>query len=202
MYRPGGARACNGGVRERSEEPELELLVGESTGDRPVSERSVRLTDRDFDPFYRAEYPKVVRLLVGLTGRRPVAEEVAQEVLLSAYKRWHRVQAMDRPDLWLRRVAVNRAISAHRRVVAEVAAVARLRASGGEVAAPADPDEHLWGQVRSLPARQAAALVLWAVEGLTFDEVGEVLGCSGETARTHLRRARQRLATNLEGDRR
>jgi DNA-directed RNA polymerase specialized sigma24 family protein len=38
------------------------------------------------------------------------------------------------------------------------------------------------------------------VEPLTFAEIGEVLGCSGETARTHLRRARERLATTLESE--
>jgi DNA-directed RNA polymerase specialized sigma24 family protein len=40
-------------------------------------------------------------------------------------------------------------------------------------------------------------VVLWAVEGLTLADIGEVLGCSAETARTHLRRARQRLGATL-----
>jgi DNA-binding CsgD family transcriptional regulator len=42
--------------------------------------------------------------------------------------------------------------------------------------------------------------VLWAVEGLTLPEIGEVLGCSGETARTHLRRARARLGPSLRSE--
>ncbi|MFP4513400.1 MAG: RNA polymerase sigma factor, partial [Acidimicrobiales bacterium] len=159
-------------MRGRSEEPELELLVDEATGGHLGPHPSTGRAVRDFERFYRAEYPKVVRTLVGLTGRRSVAEELAQEAMLSAYGRWARLQAMDRPDLWVRRVAVNRAISTHRRVIAEVAAVARVKARGVEVAAPADPDDHLWAQVRALPARQRAALVLWAVEGFTFDEVG------------------------------
>jgi DNA-directed RNA polymerase specialized sigma24 family protein len=63
-----------------------------------------------------------------------------------------------------------------------------------------DVDEPVWVEVRKLPRRQAAALVLWAVEGLTFAEIGEVLGCSGETARTHLRRAQDRLASSLRSE--
>jgi RNA polymerase sigma factor (sigma-70 family) len=157
-----------------------------------------------FDAFYRAEYGRIVRVLVGLTGRPALAEELAQEALLAAYQRWARVGSLERPDLWLRRVAINRAITTHRRLVAEVAALARVRArtpAGVEDPAPATPDDdRIWSAVRRLPRRQAAALVLWAVEGMTLPEIGEVLGCSGETARTHLRRARERLGTTLRAE--
>jgi DNA-directed RNA polymerase specialized sigma24 family protein len=61
-------------------------------------------------------------------------------------------------------------------------------------------DEPVWSEVRKLSRGQAAALVLWAVEGLTFAEIGDVLGCSGETARTHLRRARERLGSSLRAE--
>lgn len=152
-----------------------------------------------FDRFYRAQYAPLVRLLVGMTGRSGIAEELAQEALLVAYRNWSRVHALDRPDLWLRRVAVNRAISVHRRLVAEVAALGRVRAARPPQVEGPDRarDDRLWAAVRQLPRTQAAAVVLWAVEGLTLAEIGEVLGCSAETARTHLRRARARLGATL-----
>ncbi|MGH9233664.1 MAG: RNA polymerase sigma factor [Acidimicrobiales bacterium] len=154
-----------------------------------------------FERFYRCEYGRVVRLLVGMTGRWGLAEELAQEALLSAYREWPRLKELDRPDLWLRRVAINRAVSTHRRLVAELAAVARLRtAQAAEQHEEVNLDELVWSEVRRLPRRQAVALVLWAVEDLTFAEIGEVLGCSGETARTHLRRARERLASSLRSE--
>jgi RNA polymerase sigma factor (sigma-70 family) len=153
-----------------------------------------------FEPFYRREYALVVRLLMGMTGRRALAEELAQEALLSAYSAWPRVQQLDRPDLWLRRVAINRAVSTYRRQMAELAALVRVRAALPTQIDEVTVDEPVWAEVRKLPRRQAAALVLWAVEGLTFAEIGEVLGCSGETARTHLRRARERLASTLESE--
>ena len=96
-----------------------------------------------------------------------------------------------------RRVAINRAISAHRRLVAEVAALARLRLPTAVVDANLPPDDQIWSEVRRLPRRQGAAIVLWAVEGLSHNEIGQVLGCSAETARTHLRRARSRLQATL-----
>lgn len=150
-----------------------------------------------FDRFYTVEYPRIVRLMVGLTGRWPVAEELAQESLLSAHRNWERVRTLDRPDLWLRRVAVNRAISAHRRLVAELAALGRVRTpSVSELPVPAD--ERIWSEVRRLPRKQAVAVVLWAVEGLGHAEIGEALGCSAETARTHIRRATDTLRRTVK----
>jgi RNA polymerase sigma factor (sigma-70 family) len=158
---------------------------------------SVDRSDLSFDRFYRAEYGALVRLLVGLTGRWGVAEELAQEALLSAYRTWPRLQGLDRPDLWLRRVAINQAISMHRRLASEVAALGRLRTARHVDGSEVERDERVWRAIRKLPQSQAVAVVLWAVEGLTLVEIGEVLGCSAETARTHLRRARKRLGTAL-----
>jgi DNA-directed RNA polymerase specialized sigma24 family protein len=98
VYRLRPAPACNrrvGGSPSR-------------LGSHPVAAAA---TDNGFERFYRCEYAGVVRLLVGMTGRRALAEELAQEALLSAYRDWPRVQGLDRPDLWLRRVAINRAVS-------------------------------------------------------------------------------------------
>ena len=152
-----------------------------------------------FDEFYKVEYSRIVRLMFGLTGRWPLAEELAQESMLSAHRNWDRVRTLDRPDLWLRRVAVNRAISARRRLVAEVAALGRVRTiSVSET--PMLTDETIWNEIRRLPRRQSAAMVLWAVEGLTHAEIGEALNCSADTARTHIRRARDTLRRTLKSE--
>lgn len=153
--------------------------------------------DSSFELFFDEQYPRLVRVLLGLTGRDSLAEELSQEALLSAHRDWQRVRTLDRPDLWLRRVGVNRAISARRRLVSELAAIARVRPPSASVGESSVEDAYVWDHVRRLPRRQAAAMVLWAVEQLSFDEVGEVLGCSGETARTHLRRAREALKRSL-----
>lgn len=153
--------------------------------------------DDAFEDFYRTQYPALAKMLYGMTGRWTVAEELAQEAMLAAHRDWSKVSGLARPGMWVRRVAINWAVSAHRRVLTEVALVARLRAT------PSAPPEHpaedraVWAAVRDLPRRQAAAFVLSAADGLTFDEIGEVLGCSGETARTHARRARDQLRLKL-----
>jgi RNA polymerase sigma-70 factor (ECF subfamily) len=165
--------------------------------DEPVEVKLASQHGDGFDGFYRSEYRRVVQVMFALTGRWSLAEELAQESMLSAHRNWEHVRTLDRPDLWLRRVALNRAISAHRRVIAEVAALARVRTSSApETSIPAD--DTIWIAIRRLPRRQAAAMVLWAVEGLTHAEIGEALHCSADTARTHIRRARETLRRILE----
>lgn len=149
-----------------------------------------------FEAFFELGYARLVRSLLALTGRRAVAEEIAQEAMLEAYRRWSSVSAFERPDLWVRRVAINRAISTRRRVVAEMAAFARIGLPPEEARPVELRDEALWAAVRRLSGQQRAAMVL-SIEGYTAREIGDVLGCSDETAQTHVRRARTRLATIL-----
>ena len=59
-----------------------------------------------FDEFYLREYPKVVGLLQGLLRSRLVAEELAQETFLVAYRDWARVGGLDNPRAWVRKVAL------------------------------------------------------------------------------------------------
>ena len=78
--------------------------MGQDAGDRhapagPMPER--------FEVFHLREYPKVVELLHGLLGSRLVAEELAQETFLVAYRDWDRISRLDNPRAWVRKVAIN-----------------------------------------------------------------------------------------------
>ncbi len=153
---------------------------------------------KSFDDFYATEYAGVVRLAMTLTGRADMAEELAQESFVAAYRRWSRVAALDDPAAWVRRVATNRCVSSGRRYVTELRLLARLRqerparSGGGQVA-----DDELWAVVRSLPRRQAQVLALAFVEDRSVADIAGLLGCGEETVRTHLRRGRQAVAQRL-----
>jgi hypothetical protein len=60
-----------------------------------------------FEVFHLREYPKVVGLLHGLLGSQLVAEELAQETFLVAYRDWDRISRLDNPRAWVRKVAIN-----------------------------------------------------------------------------------------------
>ncbi len=60
-----------------------------------------------------------------------------------------------------------------------------------------EPSAEVWAAVQKLPFRQRVAVVLVVVDDLPLSAVADHLGCAEETARTHLRRGKQRLASTL-----
>jgi RNA polymerase sigma-70 factor (ECF subfamily) len=148
-----------------------------------------------FEDFFRDEYPRLVPMLHALTGDRHRAEDLAQEALLRAQRDWRRIAAYDRPGAWVRRVALNAASTAGRRMGRERRALA-LVGDPPPLELPAG-DEELWRAVRELPEQQRWAVVLHYVEDRPVAEVALVLECAEGTVKTHLSRARAALARRL-----
>lgn len=151
----------------------------------------------DFDGFFRLEYPRVVALLVAISGNRQTAEDVAQEALLRAHERWSRIGTYDMPGAWVRRVAINLSGNVRSRHRSEEAAVTRLGARPALEAAEPEVEE-FWAVVRRLPRRQAAAVTLYYLEDRSVAEVAAILGCADGTAKAHLHKGRAALARLLD----
>lgn len=150
-----------------------------------------------FNQFYGQWYPRMVRLGLLMSGSFHTAEEVAQEAFIAAFREWDRVSGFDHPDVWVRRVVVNKARSRLRRVYAE--ARARVRWAGGRRTAVELPEstDAFWREVRALPRRQAQSVVLHYSEGYSTEEIAELLGLAQSTVRVHLHRARATLAQGM-----
>ena len=153
-----------------------------------------------YEDFYRKEYPAMVALAAAVSGSFVAAEDLAQEALTRAYRRWERVSAYERPGAWLRRVTINLALSRRRQLASETKLRLRLASPAASDPEPGE-DAHVWAAVRRLPARQRAAVALYYLEDLPVAEIAGILGCSESTARVHLHRGRTALASMLEDDR-
>jgi len=156
------------------------------------------LLSRHFDTFYREELPAMVALAAAITGSTLVAEDLAQEAMVRAYKRWDDIGSYDKPGAWLRRVTINLALSTRQRATAEVKARLRLGRPVTLEAAPSHLDG-VWDAVGRLPRQQRAAVALHYLEDRSVTEISEILDCSESTARVHLHRGRTALASLLEG---
>jgi RNA polymerase sigma factor (sigma-70 family) len=152
-----------------------------------------------FDEFYRREYRQVLGLAYLLCRNRAVAEELVQEAFTAAFRRWDDVSQMESPEGWVRRVVANRAVSRFRRLGAESRAVVRLgrRENAPDISLDTVA---VCEAVRRLSTRQAEVIVLVYFAGLSHDAAARAMGCSVETVRTHLDRAKKRLAGYLGGD--
>lgn len=153
----------------------------------------------EYEDFYAESYPVLRRLAFARTGDRGAAEDLVQDALADAHRRWAEIQGYREPLAWARRAVLNRSVSRWRRRGRESAALGRIDADrpASTADAMAFQDEELWAAIRALPRRQLEVVVLLWFEELTVDVVAETIGCGPETVRTHWRRARERLRSEL-----
>ena len=157
-------------------------------------------TEESFAEFFTAEYRRVVGLAVVLCGRRAVAEELAQDAFIAAYRRWGRISCYEDPGAWVRRVVANLATSWLRRRAREARALARTLLRR-EVVSDLNPgNDDFWEAVRELPRRQAQCVALRYLEDRSVSEIASVLGIAEPTVRVHLHSARSTLAVRLGDD--
>lgn len=155
----------------------------------------------DYDSLVRDVGPSLRRLAFARTGSWAAAEDVVQDVLSDAHRRWDVVGAYDLPAAWARRAVLNRSASWHRSRGREQRALERVAARDAVVPATGEPrlsDEELWAAVRALSERQSEVVLLLWFEDLSVAEVAATLGCAEDTVRTHWRRARVHLAAVLD----
>lgn len=155
----------------------------------------------DFAQLVEREGRGLVAAVTAIVGDPHQAEEIVQDAFERCYRRWRRVSQLDRPGAWVRRVAINAAISSRRRSASERRAVERLGARPAADGAGTDPldaldDAALWAAVRALPGEQAAAIALRYVADLSVEDVAATLEVSLPAARSLLHRGRRALRTS------
>jgi RNA polymerase sigma-70 factor (ECF subfamily) len=151
-----------------------------------------------FEAFYRERFRPTVALVYALTGNRWAAEDLAQEAFLRAHRDWTHIRALASPAAWVRRVAVNLAMSRFRRMRSEAAAKLKLSPVPATFQPPTAEHDAFWAEVRLLPRRQSQVIALRYVEDLSTRQIAEALEVAEGTVRALLTQARDRLARQLE----
>jgi len=153
----------------------------------------------EFDRLYEATYPRILRTLASILGDVAAAEDCTQDAFLRAFRSWHTWKRDAPVEAWLHRIAINVAISyRRRRALREVGELVR------RLGRPEDPDPtdralggDLLQELRRLPARQAAALVLRHLHGYSNREIATALGVPESTVATRLMIAKRTLRARL-----
>jgi RNA polymerase sigma-70 factor (sigma-E family) len=153
-----------------------------------------------FEDFAASRLPAVLRFAGVLTADRALAEDVVQEVLIRASKRWDRLQALDHPELYIRKMILNEYLSWRRRswrlLPGGSATEIDDRVTLDHAGQHAERDA-LLAELGKLPRRQRAVLVLRYYEGFSDPEIAEVLGCTPGTVRGYASRALAALRVEL-----
>jgi RNA polymerase sigma-70 factor (ECF subfamily) len=172
--------------------------------------------DRDaFAALIERHASAVLTVAWRIVGDRHLAEDVAQDTFLAAFRALPGFRAEARFSTWLYRIAVNRCHDVLRSRAADRSIDLAPTHDDGEAIEPAGtsvlhrtPEEQLLEKQRASQVsdalRQLAplyreAFVLKHVEGLSYEEMSEVLGVDGGTLRMRVYKARQQLSRELSG---
>ena len=109
------------------------------------------------------------------------ADDVYQDVFLSALKAYPRVRDDGRLDRWILTIASRAAIDHHRRGARHATPTDEV--PDRAVHDPEPRDDALWQAVGALAPKQRVAVVLRHVLDRPYDEIAEALGSSVEAAR-------------------
>jgi RNA polymerase sigma-70 factor (ECF subfamily) len=163
------------------------------------------------DELCRTHYARVFRLCRLLLSDRHEAEEVAQEVFLKLVRACRTRSQILSWEAWLTRVTVN--ACRDRRRSAWWKWGREEHAVFWEAEVPSDPltpeeyllsgeqQEQIWRLFRALSPRQREVFVLRRLEGLSSEEVAQLLRLTSGSVKRHLFYAIRHLRTGL-GDRR
>lgn len=161
---------------------------------------------REFEARLAECGPLAFRVARGVLRNDADAEDVAQEALLRAYRRFDGLRDAQRFRGWLVRIAfrlaLDRARSAKRRELRETewAQPARRAAppNAEELAASSEFQAQLDRALDALPEKLRLVLLLAAMEGHTLEEVGAMMGLPIGTVKSRLFAGRKKLAEKLQ----
>ena len=181
-------------------------------GDGELIEASRRGDREAFRVLFERYFRRVVAIATGMLRNREDSLDVAQETFIKAYQNLRSFKGDSTFYTWLYRITVNLCIDAQRRE-------ARHARASGETGAPElllpesanesqESDPYASLKNRELGARVIAALdeltaehraviVLREVEGLSYEEISNVMQCAKGTVMSRLHYARKRLQSRL-----
>ena len=187
--------------------------VRETQLDRDLVERVQRGDSSAFDVLVR----KYQHRIVGLIGRYvhdwSECQDVAQEVFMRAYRALGNFRGDAQFSTWLHRIAVNTAknhlVAQNRRPpTGDIDIMDAEQFDHGFRLRDTDTPEHellrqeiettVMAAVNRLPPELREAITLREVEGLSYDEIAERMGCPIGTVRSRIFRARDAIDTQLK----
>jgi RNA polymerase sigma-70 factor (ECF subfamily) len=158
-----------------------------------------------FEELYKAHAGKLYSLVLRMVGNPADADDLLQEIFLSAHRKLESFRAESALGTWLYRLATNQCLD-----------FLRSRATrAGQVTDALDDEPHLFDAgsraiaeqtvakmdleraVAQLPPGCRAAFLLHDVQGLEHGEVADALGIAEGTSKSQVHKARLRLRALL-----
>jgi len=163
-----------------------ELIIKASEGDT-----------NSFEEIYRLSSGFVYNIAFRIASNSKDAEEITQEVFIKIYKNLKRFAFRSSFNTWVYRITVNAAINFKKRVSKEedrrVDYESRLNTEMVDKGKDHASESLVRFLLSKLGPEHRACIVLKEIEGLSYEEISNVLRININTVRSRLKRARQKL---------
>ncbi len=186
-----------------SSESDVDLMLRVKNGDHEAFRELIERHQR-----------AVINMIHRAIGDAWEAEDLAQRVFIQVYRSAPRYKPTAKFTTWLFTITHNTILNEHRRrhrrATESLEALADPEDTGAQFAdaRAVDPSrevverelqERIQAAIQQLPEAQRAAVILCRFEGLAYEEIAAVLGCSVASVKSLLHRARQTLKEQLRG---
>jgi RNA polymerase sigma-70 factor, ECF subfamily len=195
------------------------MVTAHSTCRKLPEEGAIRMAQRGdssaFEQLYRLHARRIFALCMRMLNNAAEAEDLTQEIFLTAFRKLKLFRGDSAFSTWLHRVGVN-AVLMHLRkkrlIVTSLEEITEKREEVGQAAFELGAkDARLEGHadrmrlekaIEQLPAGYKLSLILHDVQGYLHTEIAEIMGCTTGTTKSQLHKARQRVREILQKDER
>ncbi len=166
---------------------------------------TAQTVEETLETVFRMESARIIATVARIVRDVGIAEEIAQDALVSALEQWPRAGVPERPGAWLTAAAKHRAVDLVRRretyarKLAEVGRTLSEESYDPEPSGPGDIDDDVLRLIFTachpvLSAEARAALTLRLVGGLRTDEIARAFLVPEATVAARITRAKRALA--------
>lgn len=200
-------------VRARRLEPAAEEEAArEAARDAALVDRLKQGDGKALDELFRRHRDAAYGVAFRLVGNREDALDVVQEAFVHVLRGIQTFRGQAAFRTWLYRIVTHAALDYRRwralrttesldaEAASEPAATGPSQRTPQEEAAERDLRQAIDGALANISEKNRAALVLFALEGMSYKEVADVLGISVGTVMSRIFNARQRLRELLASE--
>ncbi|WP_018352792.1 SigE family RNA polymerase sigma factor [Longispora albida] len=153
--------------------------------------------DPHFREFITTRIPALRRSAYLLCGNIHTADDLVAIATAKVYRHWKRIQRLEQPDAYLRRMLLTAWLDERRRPWRREHPAEALPDTAATPAADTGERLDLVTALARLPRQQRAVLVLRYFDDLSVDDTAAALGISTGTVKTHTSRGLAALRTAL-----
>jgi RNA polymerase sigma-70 factor (ECF subfamily) len=187
-----------------------------ANGDRMLVERAVAGDPRAFELLVIKYQRRIERLIGRMVRDVDLVEDIAQETFIRAWRALHQFRGDAQFYTWLYRIAVNTAKKALMDLKRHPTASGGVSSSGddedetyhreNEQTTQETPETELAAReiaqavnaaMEALPDDLRQAVTLREIEGLSYEEIAEVMACPIGTVRSRIFRAREAISARV-----